>query len=143
MRSRAKMVETTRAAVGGSLIGTRVTVLGAAFKPNSDDVRDSPALSVAGQLQLQGAAVTVYDPKAIQNAKLAFPTLDYADDLREACFGADVLLVLTEWDEFRLLKPGGLDEVVRQRRIVDGRNCLDQATWREAGWAYHGVARRT
>ncbi len=141
-RQRVKLVEITREAVGGSLIGIRATVLGAAFKPDSDDVRDSPALSVAGQLQLQGATVTVYDPKALHNARLSFPTLEYADSLVDACSGADVVVVLTEWDEFRELGPTTVDAIVGKRRIVDGRNCLDQARWRNAGWDYHGVARR-
>ena len=142
MRRRARMVELTKDAVGGSLIGTRVAVLGAAFKPESDDIRDSPALNIAGQLQLQGASVIVYDPKAVDNARRLFPTLEYATNCREACVDADVVLVLTEWEEFRLLEPSSLGAVVRIRRIVDGRNCLDQSKWRRAGWDYRGVARR-
>ena len=74
-----------------------MAVLGAAFKPDSDDVRDSPALNIAGQIQLQGASVTVYDPKAMDNSRALFPTLGYATDVPEACRGADVTLVLTEW----------------------------------------------
>lgn len=131
-----------RETVGGSLIGTRVAVLGAAFKPDSDDIRDSPALNIAGQIQLQGASVTVYDPKAIENSRRLFPTLNYASDVQKACEGADVTLVLTEWDEFRKLDPSMLHDVVRHRRIVDGRNCLDPAKWRSAGWLYRGVGRK-
>jgi len=142
MRRRTRMVEMAREAVGGSLIGTRVAILGAAFKPDSDDIRDSPALNIAGQIQLQGAAVMVYDPEAIENSRRSFPTLDYATNVQEACDGADVTLVLTEWDEFRRLKPNALDSVVRQRRIIDGRNCLDQQKWRDAGWTYRGMGRR-
>jgi UDPglucose 6-dehydrogenase len=142
MRRRSHMVEMTREAVGGSLIGASVAVLGAAFKPDSDDIRDSPALNIAGQIQLQGASVTVYDPKAIENSKLLFPTLNYASDVHTACGGADVTLVLTEWDEFRCLEPGDLDTDVRHHRIIDGRNCLDPAKWRAAGWVYRGVGRR-
>src|SRR3984957_7156474 len=111
MRRRTQMVELTRELVGGSLIGARVAVLGAAFKPDSDDVRDSPALNIAGQIQLQGASVTVYDPKAIDNSRRLFPTLDYAGDVREACTRADVTLVLTEWEEFRRLEPAYLDPI--------------------------------
>ncbi|WP_067530910.1 UDP-glucose dehydrogenase family protein [Nocardia crassostreae] len=141
MRRRTRMVELTRDTVGGSLIGTRAAVLGAAFKPDSDDVRDSPALNIAGQLQLQGATVTVFDPKAMDNARALFPTLGYAHTMIEACDGADVVLVLTEWAQFRELAPAMLDDVVRRRRILDGRNCLDPSQWRGAGWDYRGVGR--
>ena len=127
---------------GGSLIGARIAVLGAAFKPDSDDVRDSPALNIAGQIQLQGASVTVYDPKAMDNSRALFPTLGYATAALEACEGADVTLVLTEWKQFRELEPSSLDAVVRQRRIIDGRNCLDREKWRGAGWLYRGVGRK-
>jgi UDPglucose 6-dehydrogenase len=142
MRLRTRMVEIVKEAVGGSLIGTRVAVLGAAFKPDSDDIRDSPALNIAGQLHLQGASVTVYDPKANDKARVAFPTLNYADSVQAACSGADVTLVLTEWQEFRQLEPSALGSVVRHRRIIDGRNCLDQAKWSRAGWEYRGIGRR-
>jgi hypothetical protein len=141
MRCRARMMELTREVVGGSLIGARVAVLGAAFKPESDDVRDSPALNIAGQIQLQGASVTVYDPKAMDNSRALFPTLGYANGVLEACRGADVTLVLTEWRQFRELEPADLDRVVRQRSIIDGRNCLDREKWRAAGWVYRGVGR--
>jgi UDPglucose 6-dehydrogenase len=141
MRRRTRMMESTREMLGGSLIGARVAVLGAAFKPDSDDVRDSPALNIAGQIQLQGASVSVYDPKAMHNSRAVFPTLDYAAGMVEACYGADVTLVLTEWSEFRELVPADLEGVVRQRNIIDGRNCLDPKTWRAAGWTYRGVGR--
>lgn len=141
MTQRSKMVETAREMAGGNLIGKRVAVLGAAFKPNSDDIRDSPALKIAGQIQLQGASVAVYDPKAIGNARRLFPTLDYAGDIREACESADVTLVLTEWEEFRQLDPVSLAEVVRRRIIIDGRNCLDPMRWHAAEWTYRGVGR--
>jgi UDPglucose 6-dehydrogenase len=141
MRRRTRMMESTREMVGGSLIGTRVAVLGAAFKPDSDDVRDSPALNIAGQIQLQGASVSVYDPKAMHNSRALFPTLDYAADMVKACRGADVTLVLTEWSQFRELVPADLEDVVRRRNIIDGRNCLDPKIWRAAGWAYRGVGR--
>jgi UDPglucose 6-dehydrogenase len=142
MRRRSQMMELTRELVGGSLIGACVAVLGAAFKPDSDDVRDSPALNIAGQIQLQGASVTVYDPKAMDNSRQLFPTLGYATDVFEACRGADVTLVLTEWRQFRELEPADLDRVVRQRSIIDGRNCLDRDKWRGAGWLYRGIGRR-
>ncbi|MCB8910115.1 UDP-glucose/GDP-mannose dehydrogenase family protein [Rhodococcus rhodochrous] len=140
MRRRTRMVELAREACG-SLLGARVAVLGAAFKPESDDVRDSPALNVAGQIQLQGAAVNVYDPKAMQNSQALFPTLNYSDSALKACVGADVVLVLTEWSEFKELDPVELNGIVREKRIIDGRNCLDPAKWRNAGWLYRGLGR--
>lgn len=134
MRRRTRMVELASAACGGSLLGANVAVLGAAFKPESDDVRDSPALNVAGQLQLNGAAVNVYDPKALENAQRLFPTLNYAVSVEEACERADAVLVLTEWRQFVDLDPDDLADRVRARVIVDGRNCLDVARWQQAGW---------
>ncbi|MBF6218988.1 UDP-glucose/GDP-mannose dehydrogenase family protein [Nocardia abscessus] len=139
MRRRAKVVDMAARACGGSLLGANVAVLGAAFKPESDDVRDSPALNVAGMIQLHGAVVTVYDPKALENSRRVFPTLNYATSVAEACERADVVLVLTEWDEFTALRPRDLDRVVRARSIIDGRNCLNRATWRAAGWVYAGL----
>jgi UDPglucose 6-dehydrogenase len=141
MRRRNKMVELARLATGGSFIGARVAVLGAAFKPNSDDVRDSPALNIAGQIQLQGAAVSVYDPEAMQNARQLFPTLQYASDVESACAGADVAMILTEWKQFVSLEPKDLSTAVRQRTVIDGRNCLDPRVWREAGWTYRGIGK--
>lgn len=141
MRRRTQMVEMARKACGGGFLGSRVAVLGAAFKPESDDVRDSPALNVAGQIQLQGAAVSVYDPKAMENSKRLFPTLDYRASMTDACEGADVILVLTEWDEFKTMDAEALSKIVREKRIVDGRNCLDATTWKAAGWSYRGFGR--
>ncbi|GCE39560.1 UDP-glucose dehydrogenase [Rhodococcus wratislaviensis] len=141
MRRRTRMVELAREAVGGTLLGARVAVLGAAFKPDSDDVRDSPALNVAGQIQLQGAMVTVYDPEAMDSSRALFPTLNYAKSTVEACERADVTLVLTEWDEFRELEPEELKAVVRRPIVIDGRNCLETKTWRDAGWTYRGLGR--
>ncbi|MQS06559.1 UDP-glucose dehydrogenase family protein [Streptomyces alkaliphilus] len=143
MRRRAHMVELTRQAVGGSILGTRIGVLGAAFKPDSDDVRDSPALNIAGQLHLQGAQVTVHDPKATENARRLFPTLTYAGSAEEAVRGADVVLHLTEWREYRELDPAELGEAVAHRRILDGRNTLDPEVWRKAGWTYRALGRPT
>jgi UDPglucose 6-dehydrogenase len=142
MRRRSATVEIAREQCGGSFLGRRVAVLGAAFKPNSDDVRDSPALNVAGQIQLQGAEVTMYDPKAMDNARQLFPTLSYAGSVMEACQGAHVVLHLTEWQEFRDMDPVVLDGVVAEKRVVDGRNILDPAVWRAAGWTYRGLGRR-
>ncbi|WP_343929095.1 UDP-glucose/GDP-mannose dehydrogenase family protein [Tsukamurella strandjordii] len=136
MSRRTRMVDLAREACGGSLLGAKVAVLGAAFKPDSDDVRDSPALNIAGQIQLQGAAVSVYDPEAMDNSRRVFPTLDYATTALEACEGADVVLVLTEWTQFRELDPAAVGAVVRRRSLLDGRNCMPAEQWRAAGWAY-------
>jgi UDPglucose 6-dehydrogenase len=126
----------------GTLAGARIAVLGAAFKPDSDDVRDSPALDVANQLHGQGAEVSVYDPKAMDNARRLFPSLGYADSAEAAAQGADAVMVLTEWQEFRDLDPATLGTIVRRRRIIDGRNCLDAQSWNSAGWEYRAYGRR-
>lgn len=141
MRRRSRMVELATAACGGSLLGATVAVLGAAFKPDSDDVRDSPALNVAGLLQLHGATVTVYDPKAMENSRRLFPTLSYATSALEACERADAVLVLTEWPEFVGLDPAALSPVVRAKVVVDGRNCLDLRRWQQAGWRAYALGR--
>ncbi|MFB0618413.1 UDP-glucose/GDP-mannose dehydrogenase family protein [Streptomyces sp. AGS-58] len=144
MRRRGQMVEMTREALGGgSFLGRRVAVLGATFKPDSDDVRDSPALNVAGQIHLQGGQVTVYDPKGMANARKVFPTLGYADSALEAARGADVVLHLTEWQEFRELDPVALGEAAAGRVLLDGRNTLDPELWRRAGWTYRAMGRPT
>ncbi|MBH5336643.1 UDP-glucose/GDP-mannose dehydrogenase family protein [Streptomyces pactum] len=141
MRRRVHMVDLARGAVGGSFLGKRVAVLGATFKPDSDDVRDSPALNVAGQIHLQGAQVTVYDPKGMENARALFPTLGYAPSALEAAAGAHAVLHLTEWREFRELDAAALGEVVADRRMLDGRNALDPERWREAGWEFRAMGR--
>ncbi|MEU5343448.1 MULTISPECIES: UDP-glucose/GDP-mannose dehydrogenase family protein [unclassified Streptomyces] len=142
MRRRGQMVEMTREALGGgSFLGKRIAVLGATFKPDSDDVRDSPALNVAGQIQLQGGQVTVYDPKGMDNARRLFPTLAYAETAAEAVRGAHAVLHLTEWREFRELDPAALGEAVTDRVVLDGRNALDPAVWRAAGWTYRAMGR--
>lgn len=141
MRRRIRMVELTREVLGGSLLGQRVAVLGAAFKPNSDDIRDSPALNVAAQIGLQGGHVTVTDPEALDNARRLWPDLRYAATAEEAAENADAVLLLTEWAEYRELDPAKFGEVVRHRRILDGRNVLDADAWREAGWTYRALGR--
>ncbi|CAL9433268.1 UDP-glucose dehydrogenase family protein [Streptomyces sp. enrichment culture] len=142
MRRRSQMVGMAREALGdGTFLGKRVAVLGAAFKPDSDDVRDSPALNVAGQIHLQGGQVTVYDPKGMDNARRVFPTLGYAESALEAVRGADVVLHLTEWAEFREVDPEELGEVVNARIILDGRNALDAERWRAAGWTFRAMGR--
>ncbi|MFD6250697.1 UDP-glucose dehydrogenase family protein [Streptomyces roseolus] len=142
MRRRGQMVEMAREALGGdSFLGRRVAVLGATFKPDSDDVRDSPALNVAGQIHLQGGQVTVYDPKGMENARKVFPTLGYADSALEAVRDADVVLHLTEWREFRELDPAELAAAAASPVVLDGRNALDGERWRAAGWTYRAMGR--
>ncbi|MGI8700579.1 MAG: UDP-glucose dehydrogenase family protein [Nocardioidaceae bacterium] len=118
-----------------------VAVLGTAFKPGSDDVRDSPAVDVASRLQALGARVRYYDPKAGESTARVSPELERADDAESACRGADLTLVLTEWEEFRALDPVALAEVVACREVVDARLALDPDKWRAAGWAFHGLGR--
>jgi UDPglucose 6-dehydrogenase len=127
--------------LGGSVLGCNVAVLGCAFKPDSDDVRDSPALNVAAALQLRGAQVRVHDPQATENARTMFPTLDYTTDVVKACEQADIVLHLTEWPEYRELNPVRLMEVVRTPRLLDARNVLDVARWRAAGWTVRCLGR--
>jgi UDPglucose 6-dehydrogenase len=141
LRRRARMVDLAREMCGGSLAGRRVGVLGAAFKPNSDDIRDSPALDVAFTIQRAGAAVRVYDPEAMANAKDTHPTLAYAATAVDACRDADVVLHLTEWDEFRDLDPSELGSIVHARKLVDGRNTIDVARWSESGWTVRALGR--
>ncbi|MGZ8757514.1 MAG: UDP-glucose dehydrogenase family protein [Aeromicrobium sp.] len=140
-RRRVRMVTLAREELDGSLDDKRIAVLGASFKPNSDDVRDSPALDVASQLQLQGAVVTVTDPHALANAKAKNPLLTYVARTEEAVADADLVMLLTEWDEYVALDPRKLAGIVSGRRILDGRNALDRAKWREAGWSYRALGR--
>ncbi|EMY33692.1 UDP-glucose 6-dehydrogenase [Arthrobacter crystallopoietes BAB-32] len=142
MRRRTRVVELTRELCSGSLIGKRITVLGAAFKPESDDVRDSPALSVAAQLQLQGATVTVTDPEALANAKVRFPELAYEPETKTALARAHALVLLTEWKEYRELDPAAVGNLVDDKNILDGRNVLNPTAWRDAGWHYKGIGRQ-
>jgi UDPglucose 6-dehydrogenase len=123
------------------IAGRRVGVLGVAFKPDSDDVRESPALEVAAAIQREGAAVSVFDPEAMTNAKETHPTLAYVPAALDAGRDADVVLHLTEWPEFRELGPDDLAEVVRQKNIIDGRTVLDPAEWRSAGWHFRDLGR--
>jgi len=141
MRRRVRMVDLAREQCDGSFLGKRVAVWGAAFKPDSDDVRDSPALNVAASILLQGAQVTVYDPKANGNAAKLFPTLTYADSALDAADGAHVILHLTEWKLFREIDPADVAKRVSVKRIVDGRNALPAEQWREAGWTYRALGR--
>jgi len=141
MRRRVRAVDLTRELLDGSLLGKKVAVLGLAFKPESDDVRDSPSLDVASQLRAQGARVVAYDPQAVENAKRLRPELDYAASSAEAAADADAVVLLTEWKEFRELDPAAFGAVVGEQRILDGRNCLDPEQWRAAGWRYRALGR--
>ena len=141
LRRRVRMVDLAREVNGGSIVGRRVAVLGAAFKPNSDDVRDSPAMSVAEQMQLQGAQVTVTDPRAIDNALKKWPELTFVPSVEDAVREAETVLLLTEWPEYVALDPAALRDLVAEPRIIDGRNCLDPAQWRAAGWTYRALGR--
>ena len=142
LRRRSKVVELAREASGGSFVGRRIAVLGAAFKPHSDDIRDSPALNVAAQASLQGADVVVTDPAALDNARAHWPDLSYATAAEEAVTGADVVVLATEWPEYVAMDPKALALIARGRTVIDARNALDPAAWRAAGWTYRGLGGR-
>jgi UDPglucose 6-dehydrogenase len=139
LRRRDRMVDLTREALGGSVAGKRVAVLGLAFKPDSDDVRDSPSLDVAARLLAEGAVVVATDPEAIETARALHPEVSYVATAAEAAKNADAVLVLTEWKQFRELAPGDL--AVSGKIMLDGRNCLDRELWRAAGWDYRSLGR--
>lgn len=141
MRRRSRMVEMAHEQLGGTVISQRIAVLGAAFKPDSDDIRDSPALNVAAQLLLRGADVVVTDPQALENARRKWPDLTFADTPMEALRKADLILLLTEWDEYKQLDPQQVGVVVRHKQIIDGRNALDPQAWRDAGFVYRALGR--
>jgi UDPglucose 6-dehydrogenase len=143
LRQRSRMVDLAREQCGGTLIGKRVAVLGAAFKPDSDDIRDSPALDVAEAVRKAGAVVTVHDPKAMEAARRLHPDLWYAETVEDACRDAYVVLHLTEWKQFREIDPAKLAALVANPIIIDGRNALDPASWRRAGWTYRALGRPT
>ncbi|MGW3605759.1 UDP-glucose dehydrogenase family protein [Micromonospora sp. NPDC005161] len=140
-RSRERMVDLVRDLAGGDLRGVRVAALGAAFKPNSDDIRDAPALDVASALHRAGARVRVFDPVAMANARRAYPALEYGDSAFDVATGADVVVLLTEWSQFREIDPAALRTVVARPRIADGRHALDPARWQAAGWEYRALGR--
>ena len=142
MRRRQRVIDLARVELG-SLIGRNITVLGAAFKPNSDDVRDSPALAVAGQLSLAGASVRVYDPEGMDNAKKVFPTLDYATTLEDALSGAELVILATEWQEFKDMDPQWAAKFVDKQLLIDGRNVLKVAEWQRSGWRLRALGRAT
>jgi UDPglucose 6-dehydrogenase len=137
----AELLDRPYGPAGPDLSGTRVAVLGATFKPNSDDVRDSPALSIARKLARSGAEVHLYDPEGMDNARRELPDVEYAKSASDAVTGADLVCVLTEWEEFRNADPQALGALATARKIIDGRNCLDAALWTAAGWEYRGMGR--
>ena len=141
MRRRRRAVDVAREMLGGTFLGRNIAVLGAAFKPDSDDVRDSPALGVASAMHRQGAQVRVHDPAALDNARLKFPMLEYASDVDKACEDADLVLHLTEWRDYRELDPSALAENVRRPWVLDGRNALHLERWRAAGWTVRALGR--
>ncbi len=138
---RGRLVELARQACGGEVTGRRIAVLGAAFKPGSDDVRDSPALEIAEMLRSQGALVTVVDPRATEPGRSKFPQLSFASSVEEAVTGAEVTMLLTEWPEYVGLDPQSLRKWVRNATVIDGRNCLDPVAWRAADWVYLSIGR--
>ena len=140
-RRRSSTVALARELVGGRFVGKRVTVLGAAFKPDSDDVRDSPALDIAAAIYTAGADVVVHDPQAIPNARAAYPPITYADTIADALTGADLVLLLTEWSDDTGLDPAEIAGLPATPMILDGRNALDPRRWRAAGWTYRGLGR--
>jgi UDPglucose 6-dehydrogenase len=137
----AELLDRPNGPAGPDLSGLRIAVLGATFKPNSDDVRDSPALSVVRKLSRAGATLAVYDPEGMSNAERELPEVGFAKTLTDAVARADLVCVLTEWEEFRNADPAVLAELVNGKRVIDGRNCLDQALWVRAGWDYRGMGR--
>ncbi len=141
LRRRRRALEQTQEILGGDVSGATIAVLGAAFKPDSDDIRDSPALDVASALAEQGARVRVTDPKAVPNARLVAPDLHYVDDAMQACAGADLVLHLTEWREYRELDPAAVLPVVAHPRLLDCRNALDAEAWQRAGWQVWALGR--
>jgi UDPglucose 6-dehydrogenase len=141
LNRRERVAEIARAAVGGSLAGTRATVLGLAFKPDSDDIRDSPSLDVCARLAAEGAIVTVHDPAAMPSAAARYPSLRYADSVLSAAADADLVLHLTEWPEYRAVDPAALAAIVTRPVLIDARCALDAAQWREAGWTVHVLGR--
>jgi len=142
LRQRTRLIDVVTEELGGSVSGRRIAILGLAFKPNSDDTRDSPALDIATRLHGLGADVVAYDPEAVETARRVRPHLAFVESLPEALTGADATVVVTEWEEFRSMDPETSAQLVADTRIIDGRNCLDPQRWRAAGWSYRGLGRR-
>ena len=141
LRARQRVIELVRKDLSDNLAGKKIAVLGAAFKPDSDDVRDSPALDIAAQIAAAGAVVTIHDPKAIAPAKKRFPALGFSEDIEGALKGADLVLHLTEWKVYRELDPVKMAKLVANPIIIDGRNALDREAWIAAGWKFRALGR--
>lgn len=141
LRARQRVIDVVRSDLSENLTQYKIAVLGATFKPDSDDVRDSPALDIAAQLHAAGANVVVHDPKGIEPARKRFPSLNFAESVTECVKGADLILHLTEWSEYRALDPSILGQLVKNKMIIDGRNALDRDLWRSAGWKFHALGR--
>jgi UDPglucose 6-dehydrogenase len=141
LRARQRVIELVRKDLSENLTGKKIAVLGAAFKPDSDDVRDSPALDIAVQIAAAGATVTIHDPKAIEPARKRFPTLNYSESIEAALKGADLVLHLTEWKVYRELDPAKMKSLVASPIIIDGRNALDREAWIAAGWKFRALGR--
>jgi len=141
LRRRQHVVNLAVDMLGGQAFQKRVAVLGLAFKPDSDDIRDSPALDIAVQLNGLGAHITATDPHAIPNAQAKHPQLHFADSLAETVKDADIVLLLTEWEQYRQMLPAELTHLVAGKKIIDGRNVLDSTTWRNAGWEFRSMGR--
>jgi len=141
LRARQRIIELVRKDLSEDLVGKKVAILGAAFKPDSDDVRDSPALDIAAQIQAAGAVVTVHDPKAIANAQKRFPALKFAEDINNTLKDAEIVLHLTEWKIYREINPAQVKSLVKTAIMIDGRNALDRDAWRAAGWKFRALGR--
>jgi UDPglucose 6-dehydrogenase len=141
LRARQRVIDVVRADLSEDLTQYKIAILGATFKPDSDDVRDSPALDIAAQLQAAGATIVVHDPKGIEPARKRFPHLDYAERVTDCVKGADAILHLTEWKEYRELDPAVIGQLVKSKFLIDGRNALDRDKWRAAGWRVHALGR--
>ena len=141
LRARQRIIELVRKDLSEDLVGKKVAILGAAFKPDSDDVRDSPALDIAAQIQAAGAVVTVHDPKAIANAQKRFPALKFAEDINNTLKDAEIVLHLTEWKIYREINPVEVKPLVKTPIMIDGRNALDRDAWRAAGWKFRALGR--
>jgi UDPglucose 6-dehydrogenase len=139
-RTKARMLEKI-ASAAGPLAGKTAAVLGLSFKPETDDIRESPALSVVGGLLEAGASVRAFDPAAMDNTRAIFPNLHYATDAYDCAGGADLVVLATEWNEFRALDLERLARAVRSKTMIDLRNVYDSRELRAAGWAYTGVGR--
>ena len=141
LRARQRVIDVVRNKLSEDLTQYKIAVLGATFKPDSDDVRDSPALDIAVQLHAAGAEVVIHDPQGIEPARKRFPNLDYAPVINDAIKGADLILHLTEWKEYRQIDPAAISSLVKSKIIIDGRNMLDRTMWRNAGWKFHALGR--